>query len=185
MPGARGGRAALPRLAVAIAVALGTGCQPEPLPEEAFLALAPRLVQDAVALERARGLPERAPLLLDVASFAGNAVRATGRVLPVARVDSALRARLPWRYRPTPHDSSYACLETPLGPACYVPDDGLYVRLVLMEREGEDRWAATVLTSRTRTDVVPPQLCDRRYRFTYRRMDGDWRPVARQVVRDC
>lgn len=182
---ARGHGIVPPALAAVALVAALASCRPDVLPDEAFLALAPRIVEDAVAAERARGASPRAPLLLDVESFAGNAVRATGHVLPPARVDSALRAALSMPYRPTPHDSSYACLQTPLGPACYVPDDGLYLRLVLMEREGGDRWTATVLASRTRADLVPPQLCDRRYRFTYRQMGTTWRPVARQVVRDC
>lgn len=115
------------------------------------------------------------PLLLDVKSFRGGSVRATGKVVETDRIAGAVDRP----FQATVPDSSFNCLEMELGTSCWVPRNGVFVHLNLASR-ASDRITMHYTSTVTASNFVPPVLCDRAFRLEFVRGERGW--VIREAV---
>lgn len=151
------------------------GCGSNKPTEEDYLAIVRKTVSFAEDDAR-RAAAEGAatgPLLLDVNSFRGGSLRATGTVIAPEKISRAIGRE----FRPTVPDSSFRCLETELGPTCWVPKQGVFVHLNLASRT-PDRIIMHYTSTVTASNFIPPVLCDRAFRLEFARDGRDW------VIRD-
>lgn len=177
----------LPRLLLSLVLAaLLPACGSEPPSVEEYLGLVPQAVR--VAEEDARAAAPRGsatgPLLVDVQSFAAGSHRATGEIIPPATVQEVLQRTLEQPFRPTPRDSSFNCMELELGHSCWVPFNGVYVRLNVASRV-QGRITLHVSTSVTASNYIPPVLCDRILRMKFVQEDGRWVLREKEPTRTC
>jgi len=120
------------------------------------------------------------PLLLDVRSFRGGSLRATGNVVEVERIAEAIDRP----FTATVPDSSFNCLDMELGASCWVPHNGVFVHLNLASR-GADRITMHYTSTVTASDYVPPVLCDRVFRLEFERGEQGWVMQDSVPVRTC
>lgn len=109
------------------------------------------------------------PLLLDVKSFRGGSLRATGEIVETDRIASAVDRP----FVATVPDSSFNCLEMELGMSCWVPKNGVFVHLNLASRS-PDRLTMHVTSTVTASNFIPPVLCDRQFQLEFARSGSGW-----------
>ena len=109
------------------------------------------------------------PLLVDVKSFRGGSLRATGEIVETDRIAAAIDRP----FVATVPDSSFNCLDMELGMSCWVPKNGVFVHLNLASR-APDRLTMHVTSTVTASNYVPPVLCDRLFQLEFQRKERGW-----------
>jgi hypothetical protein len=109
------------------------------------------------------------PLLVDVKSFRGGSLRATGAIVETDRIAAAIDRP----FVATVPDSSFNCLDMELGMSCWVPKNGVFVHLNLASR-APDRLTMHVTSTVTASNYVPPVLCDRLFQLEFQRGERGW-----------
>jgi hypothetical protein len=135
---------------------------------------------EADAREAAPAGSATGPLLLDVKSFRGGSLRATGKVVEVERIASAVDRP----FQATVPDSSFNCMDMELGASCWVPKNGVFVHLNLASR-APGRITMHYTSTVTASNYVPPVLCDRVFRLEFARRGGEWVMQDTVPVRSC
>lgn len=150
--------------------------------EQDYLEVVRKTVQFAEkdAREAAPSGSATGPLLVDVKSFRGGSLRATGEVVDLEKVSRAIDRP----FQATVPDSSFNCLEMELGPSCWVPKNGVFVHLNLASR-APDRIIMHYTSTVTASNYVPPVLCDRVFRLEFVRRGGGWAIQDTVPVRSC
>ncbi len=120
------------------------------------------------------------PLLLDVKSFRGGSLRATGELVEEGKIADAVDRP----FSATVPDSSFNCIEMELGPSCWVPKNGVFVHLNLASRAPQ-RITMHVTSTVTANNFIPPVLCDRVFRLEFARKGREWELRERVPVRTC
>lgn len=120
------------------------------------------------------------PLLIDVHSFRGGSQRATGEALETGLVEAALEQP----FRAIAHDSSYTCMQLPVGNSCWVPQNGVYLHLNLASR-APGRVTMNVTSTVTASNYIPPLLCDRVLRLQFAKQETRWVLDETEPLRTC
>jgi hypothetical protein len=157
---------AMKRLLPSILLLAAAGCGSEAPSEADYLDVVRQTVSFSERDARRAAPPgsARGPLFLDVKSFRGGSLRATGGVVEVDRIAEAVGRP----FVPTVPDSSFNCLDMELGTSCWVPKNGVFVHLNLASR-APDRLTMHVTSTVTANQYVPPVLCDRLFQLEFQR----------------
>lgn len=158
------------------------GCGSEAPSEADYLDVVRQTVHFAERDARRSAPPGSAdgPLLLDVKSFRGGSLRATGQVVETDRISRAVDRP----FQPTVPDSSFNCLDLELGTSCWVPKNGVFVHLNLASR-ATDRITMHITSTVTASNYVPPVLCDRVFRLEFQRSQRGWVMQDSVPVKSC
>lgn len=158
------------------------GCRSEPPTEADYLDMVRQAVR--FAAQDARAAAPRGsgtgPLLIDVNSFRGGSHRATGAVIEPGTLEAALEQP----FQAVAHDSSYTCMELPVGSSCWVPQNGVYLHLNLASR-APGRVTMNVTSTVTASNYIPPVLCDRVLRLQFARQEQGWVLDQSEPLRTC
>lgn len=120
------------------------------------------------------------PLLIDVRSFRNGSHRATGEVMEPGVVETALDQP----FQAVVPDSSFACMQMPVGYSCWVPDNGVYLHLNIASR-ASGRVTLHVASTVTASNFIPPVLCERVSRLRFEKREVDWVLAATEPIRTC
>lgn len=162
---------AMKRLLLTSVLLLAAACGSEAPSEADYLDVVRQTVHFAERDAR-RSAPQGAatgPLLLDVKSFRGGSLRATGGIVETDRISAAIDRP----FVATVPDSSFNCLDMELGTSCWVPKNGVFVHLNLASRS-PDRLTMHVTSTVTASNYVPPVLCDRLFQLEFQRGERGW-----------
>lgn len=169
-------------LLLALLVVPAAGCGSDDPTERDYLAVVRQTVRFAEEDARKAAAPGAAtgPLLVDVKSFRGGSLRATGSVIDLDRVAGAIDRP----FRATVPDSSFNCVNMELGPSCWVPKNGVFVHLNLASR-GPQRISMNVTSTTTASNFIPPVLCDRSHRLEFVKNGKAWVLQEKQLIKSC
>ncbi|HEX2094228.1 MAG TPA: hypothetical protein VHG28_17625 [Longimicrobiaceae bacterium] len=161
-------------LVPALTIFLGlpaSGCGSQTPTEDDYLDVVRQTVRFAEADARRSAVQGAAtgPLLVDVNSFRGGSLRATGKVIEKEKVAGAIDRQ----FRETVPDSSFNCMDTELGPSCWVPKNGVFVHLNLASRAPQ-RITMHYTSTVTASNFIPPVLCDRTFRLEFVKRGTGW-----------
>lgn len=167
---------------LALPVLLLAACGTEHSTEADYLDVVRQSVRIAEQDARENASPgaARGPLLLDVASFRAGGQRAIGTPVDGEKISRAVDRP----FQPTPRDSSFTCMELELGMSCWVPRDGVYVRLNVATR-APDRLTMVVGTTTTAAEYIPRILCDRIVRLVFVKRGKEWALQEKTPTRTC
>lgn len=170
------------RLLLTSLLVLAAGCGSGKPSEADYLDVVRQTVRFAEDDARRAAPPGSAtgPLLLDVKSFRGGSLRATGEVVDAEKVSGAVDRP----FQATVPDSSFNCMDMELGPSCWVPRNGVFVHLNLASR-GPDRITMHYTSTVTASNYVPPVLCDRAFRLEFVRGSSGWVMQDTVPLRSC
>ncbi len=177
---------ALPTLGPVLVALFLPACGFERPTVEEYLAVATEAIRLSEEDARAAASQGSAtgPLLLDLASFAVGSLRTSGERISSEAVAAAME-RLPDNtFRPTPRDSSFTCMDMELGPSCWVPFNGVAVRLNVASR-APGRMIFHVASSVTASNFIPPLICERILRLDFEEREGRWVLAASEPTRTC
>lgn len=168
-----------------LALALG-GCSSERPTEAEYLDVVSQAVRTSVEDARAHAPPGSGtgPLMVNVRSFAGGAIRAIGEPVPPEKVEQSLRAGLDLPFQAAPTDSSFACMEMEFGPTCWVPKNGMFVHLNVAGR-APGRMTLHVMSRVTASHYIPPVICDRILRMEFAKREEKWVLQKQEPTRAC
>ncbi|MBV9775335.1 MAG: hypothetical protein JO040_15375 [Gemmatimonadetes bacterium] len=171
-------------LLLALLALPAAGCGSDEPTESDYLSVVRQTVRFAEADARKAAVPGSAtgPLLVDVKSFRGGSLRATGSLIDLDRVSKSIDRP----FRATVPDSSFNCVTLELGPSCWVPKNGVFVHLNLASRAPQ-QITMNVTTTTTASNFIPPVLCDRAYRLEFVKgtKGGEWVLQEKQLVKSC
>lgn len=161
------------------------GCGSNEPTESDYLNVVRQTVRFAEADARSTAAPGAAtgPLFVDVKSFRGGSLRATGSVVDLDKVSRAIDRP----FQATVPDSSFNCVNLEIGPSCWVPKNGVFVHLNLASR-GPNQITMNVTSTTTASNFVPPVLCDRAYRLEFVKKNekgGNWVLQEKQLTKSC
>ena len=169
-------------LSPAAVLLFAAACGSERPSEEDYLSVVRQSVRVAEQHARENAGPGSGtgPLLLDVASFRAGGHRAVGEAVEREKI-----ARVVDRpFQPTPRDSSFTCMELELGNSCWVPKDGVYVRLNLVSR-APGQFTMLMGTTTTAAQFIPRVLCDRILRLVFVKRGKEWVLQEQVPTRSC
>ncbi len=177
----------LPRPVSSLLLAFSlAGCTSERPTEAEYLGVVSQAVRASVEDARAHAPPGSGtgPLMVNVRSFAGGAIRATGEAIPPERVGQSLRAGFDQPFRDMPTDSSFACMELEIGTTCWVPNNGIFVHLNVASR-APGQMTLHVMSRVTASHYIPPVICDRILRMEFVKREQKWALQKQEPTRTC
>lgn len=162
--------------------ALSAACSTERPSRDEYLGVVRQIVRFAArdAREAAPQGSADGPLLVDASSFGFGAGRVTGEEIAPDTVLAALEEPV----RQSTFEEAVLCEDAGLGAACYVREDGVFVRLGLARRTSSTIRVLVVSTS-THGNRFPSAICERRHELLFEQRGGEWTLAEAEPTRVC
>ena len=119
-------------------------------------------------------------MLVDPRSFRYWAQRQLGLEVDTTRVLQAIGQPV----EPITLENAVQCANFMLGPSCAVQNDGVFVRLSLLQTDPKEIRAYTVSVV-THSNYLPPAVCERRLELVFAKQEQGWALTEQNPKREC
>lgn len=171
------------RLSLLLALlALSAACSTERPSRDEYLDVVGQIVSFAERDAR-RAAPQGSadgPLLVDASSFGYGARSVIGEEIAPDTVLAALEEPV----RPSTPEEAVLCEDAGLGAACYVLQDGVFLRLGLARRTS-NTLRVLVVSTLTHGNRFPSAICERRHELLFEQRGGEWTLAEAEPTRVC